>query len=153
MVRFHGPGRGAALLLVLAGLGTLPGCVTRRYTIRSNPPGAQVIVNDELIGPTPVSRSFTYYGDRQITLMKDGYATKTVIQPVKAPWYDNLATEFFTENFIPYTFRDEREFTYNLEPAVPPSQENLLNNANGLRSEASSQPPPRRGGILGYLGF
>ena len=49
------------------------GCVERRYTIRSNPPGALVYVNGEEIGTTPVSRSFTYYGDRDITLIQDGF--------------------------------------------------------------------------------
>ena len=36
--------------------------------------GATVIVNGEEIGPTPASKSFVYYGDREITLMLDGYA-------------------------------------------------------------------------------
>ena len=91
MVRPRCRRRQLALLIgFAAGLGILSGCVERRYTIRSNPPGALAIVNDEEIGPTPVSRSFTYYGDRKITLMLDGYETKTVIQPINAPWWDNM---------------------------------------------------------------
>src|SRR3954452_7643669 len=113
-------------LMLVLGLGCLPGCVERRYTIRTDPPGAQVIVNGEEVGPTPVSRSITYYGDREITLMLDGYQTQTVIQPIKAPWWDNYLTEFFTENLIPYTFRDERDFTFQLSPATMPDQNELL---------------------------
>src|ERR1700690_4113146 len=71
------------LLLVLAAivlsLGT-SGCVQRRMTIRSNPPGALVYVDDYEIGTTPVSASFTYYGTRKIRLVKDGYETLTVMQ-------------------------------------------------------------------------
>ena len=74
----------ALLAIGLVALGGLSGCVERRYTLRTNPPGAQVIVNGEEIGPTPVSRSFTYYGDREITLMLDGYQTQTIIQPINA---------------------------------------------------------------------
>ena len=80
------------------------GCVERRYTIRSDPPGATVIVNGEEIGPTPASKSFVYYGDGEITLMLDGYETKTVIQPIKAPGGTIYFTEFFTENLVPVTF-------------------------------------------------
>ena len=93
MVRPQSPvaGRRALLLGLAVGAGGLPGCVERRYTIRTDPPGALAIVNGEEIGPTPVSRSFTYYGDREITLMLDGYKTKTLIQPIAAPWWDNLS--------------------------------------------------------------
>jgi len=153
MVEHRGPGRFAVLVLVLSGVASLSGCVERRYTIRTDPPGALAIVNGEEIGPTPVSRSFTYYGDRDINLILDGYQTQRIIQPIKAPWWDNLATEFFTENLIPFTFRDEREYTYRLAPAVPADKNQLLNNAESLRAQAQVIPPPRRGGILGYFGF
>src|SRR3954451_24071148 len=113
-------------LMLGLGLGCLPGCVERRYTIRTDPPGAQVIVNNEEIGPTPVSRSFTYYGDREITLMLDGHQTQTIIQPIKAPWYDNYLTEFVSENLLPFHIRDEREFNYQMVPTAIPAQNDLL---------------------------
>jgi hypothetical protein len=153
MVDLRNPGRLLPLVLMLAGLGSLNGCVERRYTIRTNPPGALVIANDEEIGASPVSRSFTYYGDRKLKLMLDGYETQTVIQPIDSPWWDNYLTEFFTENLIPYTFRDEREFTYQLAPKSEPNVDELLKNGQTLRSQAQSPPPPRRGGFLGSLGF
>ena len=56
----------------------------------------------------PASQTFYYYGDRDIVLQAPGYETQRVIQPIKAPWYDNLLTEFFTENLSPFTIRDER---------------------------------------------
>lgn len=144
--------RGAAVLGLALAIGQT-GCVKRRYTIRTDPPGATVIVNNEEIGRTPVSRSFVYYGDRDITLIRDGYKTQRLIQPIKAPWFDNLLTEVFTENFIPMTLRDERAFVYKMEPdSVPPYSE-VLGRAEGLRSQARVNPPPRRGGILGFLGF
>jgi hypothetical protein len=153
MVSLRDLGRRVVLVTAVAGLSCLTGCVERRYTIRSNPPGALVVVNDEEIGATPVSAPFTYYGDRKITLMHEGYLTRTVIQPIKAPWYDNYLTEFFTENLIPYTFRDEREFTYDMAPYAPADVNTLLRNGESLRTQAQTNPPPRRGGILGWLGF
>ncbi len=142
-----------ATVLMLAGITLISGCVERRYTIRSEPPGATVVINGEEIGPTPASKSFYYYGDREIILMLDGYATKTVIQPINAPWWDNYFTEFFTENMVPVSLRDERDFKFQLEPAQSPTQDDLRGRAESLRGEAQILPKPRRGGILGWLGF
>ena len=146
-------GRPAYPFLVLLAVSACSGCVERRYTLRTDPPGALAIVNGEEIGPTPVSRSYYFYGDREITFLLDGYETKTVIQPMNAPWWDNLITEFFTENLVPFTLRDEREFKYQLTPARAPRASDLRDRAEQLRAEARAQPKPRRGGLLGWLGF
>ena len=141
--------------LAACGLATLAltGCVERRYTIRTNPPGALVIVNGEEIGTTPVSRSFVYYGDREIYLIADGYKTQRIIQPIKAPLYDNAVTGIVSENLLPFTIRDEREFVYNLEESRPEESKNVSARAEALRSRGQAPPPPRRGGILGFFGF
>ena len=153
MVRHRRQGRRLLLLVALALIGGLAGCVERRYTIRTDPPGALAIVNDQELGVTPVSASFQYYGDRKVTLIKDGFETRTVIQPIKSPWWDNYFTEFFTENLIPINFRDERDYTFALSPTKIPEQNDLLQRANGLRAEGQQPPVPRRGGILGFFGF
>jgi hypothetical protein len=153
MLRGSGLNQRATLFLAALALGALGGCVERRYTIRTDPPGALVIVNNEEIGASPVSRSYVFYAERDITLIKEGYQTQRIIQPMPAPWWDSLPLEFFTENLIPITFRDEREFTYKLTPATNPPQEDLLGRAEGLRAQGQAIPPPRRGGILGFFGL
>jgi hypothetical protein len=153
MVKSLGVHRQLAACLALAGAAMCAGCVERRYTLRTDPPGALAIVNGEEIGLTPVSRSFWYYGDREITFLLDGYETRTIIQPINAPWWDNLFTEFFTENLLPYNLRDEREYRYALTPASSPRAGDLRDRAEQLRSNARVLPKPRRGGILGWLGF
>ena len=90
---------------------------------------------------------------REITLILDGYETKTVIQPINAPWWDNYFTEFFTENMVPVALRDEREYKFQMEPAQSPPQASCATAPRALRSEARTLPQPRRGGILGWLGF
>jgi len=40
------------------------GCVQRRMTVRTNPPGALLYVDDYEIGTTPVSTEFLYYEKR-----------------------------------------------------------------------------------------
>src|SRR2546423_9240961 len=85
----------AALCLVRTG------CVRRRLTVRTNPPGAQVFVDDQEIGTTPCSASYVYYGTRKITLVKDGYRTETVYQKFYPPWYQLPPLDFATENLLP----------------------------------------------------
>ena len=139
-------------LSMLVTLG-LSGCVERRYTVRTEPPGALVIANGEPIGVTPVSKSFVFYGDRSIRLIKEGYETKDIVQPIRAPWFDNLLTEFFTENLIPYTFRDDVEFNYKLEPQQIADPNELQARAEATRAEGQAPPKPRRTGVLGFFGF
>jgi hypothetical protein len=112
------------------------GCMHRRMTIRTDPPGAKVLVDGEEIGFTPVSMDYTYYGTREITLVKDGYKTRTFNQKVPTPWYQIIPLDFVTDNFALTKINDRREFAYALEPEqVVPSQE-VLDRANGLRSNA-----------------
>jgi hypothetical protein len=146
-------GRWAFGALAVLALLTLPGCVERRYTLRSDPPGAIAIVNGEEIGPTPVSRSFVFYGDREISQELDGYQTLHVIQPVPAAWWDLPGIDFISENVIPFTLRDEREFTYKMMPVSNPPENELLDRAESLKQQGQLAPPPRRKGILGWLGF
>ncbi len=102
-------------------------------TIRTNPPGAQVYVDDYELGPTPISADFTYYGNRKIRLVKDGYETETFLQPVPAPWYQIPPLDFFAENLVPGEIRDQRTFNYQLSPQRMVPSEELLQRAEDLR--------------------
>lgn len=111
----------------------IAGCVERRMTIRSNPPGAMVYVDDYEIGTTPVSTSYIYYGTRKIRLVKDGYETLTIYQPMPTPWYEWLGVDFFSENIWPHKIRDERSFMYQMTPTVAVPTDTLLERAQQLR--------------------
>jgi hypothetical protein len=121
-----------ALALLAAAL--LPaGCVQRRLTIRSNPPGALVYVDNYEIGTTPVSTDFIYYGTREIRLVRDGYQTLTIPQPIPPPWYQFYGVDFFAENVIPWEIRDQRVLDFQLVPQVIVPTDELLGRANALR--------------------
>jgi hypothetical protein len=117
------------------------GCAQRRMTIRTNPPGAAVYVDDYPIGTTPVSTNFTYYGTRKIRLVKDGYETLTVLQPVKTPWYDFFGLDFVSENIIPGEIRDQQQFCYQLRPQAVVPTEQLMGRAEELRRQAPGNAP------------
>ena len=118
------------LLLSLAGS---PGCVQRRLTIRSNPPGALVMIDNHNIGITPCSTDYTYYGKRNIQLIRDGYETLNDSRWILPPWYEIPPLDVVSENAIPYELRDERIIDYQLMPQkVVPTQQ-LLGRAENLR--------------------
>jgi hypothetical protein len=136
--------RGAALAAA-ALIALCAGCVQRRMTVRSNPPGAFLYVDNYPIGVTPVSTDFIYYGKREFRLIRDGYETLTVQQRIWAPWYDWFGIDFFTENLIPYTFRDERQLNFQMIPQQIPPSPQLAARAEELRASSQAQryvPPP-----------
>ena len=111
-------------------------------TIRSNPPGALVYVDDYQIGTTPVSTDFIYYGTRKIRLVKDGYETLTVRQPFPIPWYEIFPLDFVTENFWPWEIRDERVVDLAMTNMVSVPPESVVARAEQARLAAGSLPAP-----------
>lgn len=116
-----------------------PGCVRRRLLVRSNPPGAMVYVDNKPIGVTPCSTSFVYYGTREIRLVKPGFETLVVNQPIPAPWYEVPPLDFFAENLVPREIQDYRTLSYNLQPQMIKPSEQLLGDAEQLRQHARQQ--------------
>ena len=130
------------LVLVVVALISAAGCVQRRMTIRSNPPGALVYVDDYQIGTTPVSHDFVYYGTRKIRLVKDGYETLTVRQPFPIPWYEIFPLDFVTENLWPWEIRDERVVDLAMASAAATPPEAVIARAEQTRLAAGSLPVP-----------
>ena len=119
------------LTLVLSML--LSGCVRRRMTVRSNPPGATVYLDGKEIGRTPFSTNFDFYGKREFRVVKDGYETRTVILPVRAPWYQWFPLDFGAEVLLPGKLTDRKYYEINLQPSVVMPTTELLGRAEELR--------------------
>jgi hypothetical protein len=109
-------------------------------TIRSVPSNALVTLDGQEIGFTPVSVPFTYYGERQIKLIKDGFETKTINQTISTPWYEVFPLDFVSECLVPWRKRDERNYIYNLEPAMQVSSDQLLQRAAEVRENGRNPP-------------
>ena len=129
----RGTGHGArghggmwALLLMLPV--ALTGCIHRKLTIITTPPGAEVYVNDKLKGTTPLSYDFTWYGWHRVIVRKDGYERLEDRKLLRAPVYFWIPFDLVMEA-LPFPIRDQRTWTYTLTPegapAVPeaPSEE------------------------------
>lgn len=126
--------RSTIVLVALAALALAPGCVRRRLLVRSNPPGATVYVDNQPIGVTPCATSFVYYGTREIRLVKPGYETLTVNQPIPAPWYEFPGVDFVSENVVPKEVQDYRTVSYTMTPQVIVPTDQLLARAQELRT-------------------
>ncbi len=125
---------------MLLGCCLLSGCVSRRLTIRTNPPGALVKLNGKRLGFSPVSTDFLYYGTYEVELIKDGYETETILQTISPPWYQRFPLDFVSDNFLPFHLTNRHEYTWPLRPKSIVPTDDLLNRANQLRSEALIGP-------------
>jgi hypothetical protein len=146
MMKFHFSGSFSSVVLWLLLLSNLTGCVRRRMTVRTSPPGAMVYVDHQNIGTTPVSANFTYYGTRQFEIIKDGYRTEKFLRRFNPPWYEWPGLDFISETLWPYEKRDERIIDVQLSPETDVPTEALIRSGEDLRSQASrgvivSSPP------------
>jgi hypothetical protein len=138
-----------AWLTALLTISSTVGCVERRFTVYSEPPGALVYINDRYLGMTPQDGYLTYYGKQQFKLEKEGYETLTVVQDYPAPWYEFPGIDFVTENIWPFKVRDVRRFCYTMVPlqSIPP--DDVRARAEELRARGQNigvPAPPRPAG-------
>lgn len=112
------------------------GCVRRRMTVRTNPPGATVSVDNQLIGTAPAASPFLYYGTREIRVEKDGYRTEVLKTRINPPWYQYPGLDFITESLWPWEIRDERIIDVELVPQVLEPTDQVLGRADQLRSQS-----------------
>jgi hypothetical protein len=106
---------------MVASLAVLPGCVERLLQIRSDPPGAEVTVNGEPAGVTPLDHPFTFYGTFEVTLRARGRRSVHTLEPIRPPWYEIFPLDFFAENLTPFRITDSHLLQYGLEE-VPLSE-------------------------------
>ena len=91
------------------------GCIRQRLIIRSEPPGAALILNDQRVGTTPYSQPFLWYGWYRLTLEKPGYERMDDRVLFRAPIYFWIPLDFVVE-LLPFPIRDTKELTYHLMP-------------------------------------
>jgi hypothetical protein len=121
------------VIISLAGGLLIAGCVERKLTINTEPKGAQVVLNDEEIGTSPVTVGFNWYGDYSVRISKEGYETLNTHRKLKAPWYDYFPFDFFAQILNPSRIVDPYEWTFELSPRKEMSREELLQNAKHLK--------------------
>ena len=126
----------AALLLALAS----GGCVERFITVKSDPPGAAVTLDDVQVGVTPVDIPFVWYGKRILGVDHPGYVPVREVIALNPPWWQFIPLDFITDVLLPFTFTDRAEFSFPLEKAVATGSEAdaVLKRAAELREKAGA---------------
>ncbi len=126
-----------ALAVALVLTAFLPGgCVRRTMTITTEPPSARVYLNDREIGVSAVTTDFTWYGDYDVVIRKDGYETLHSNWKIDPPWYQWIPIDFFTEVLWPGEFHDVRSKNFVLVVATTPEIEELVERARATRKRA-----------------
>jgi hypothetical protein len=120
--------------IVVACAVMLVGCVEREWTISSEPAGAIVEVSGVEKGRTPLTMSFTYYGDYEVIFRKAGYETLKTSVDLKPPVYQWVGIDFFAEIF-PHKYEDRRETMHVLKKAIPVSDADLMKRAAQMRKK------------------
>jgi hypothetical protein len=138
-----------SLLLLWAGVMHL-GCVERKLLIRSDPPGGVALVDNRIVGVTPVTVPFTFYGARKVEVRWDTFLEDVPrFEPaeetryVNPPWYQIFPIDFIFEFVWPFTISDERVFSFKLkrlaelDPDTADERESrIINRAETMRAKA-----------------
>ncbi len=129
------PFRGMLLVLAIV-IPLTPGCVRRTVTVNTKPEGATVMLNDEVVGTSPVTTDFLWYGDYEVIIRKPGYETLKTNQRLKPPWFQLPVLDYLSEIVLPFEFHDRQQMAFDLTPAKEPTREELLQNARQFRDRA-----------------
>lgn len=121
-------------IIFLAGAG----CVRRIVIIDSQPQGARVYFDRKLIGKTPCTYEFLYYGTHHVELVKEGYANLNTSLKLKGPIYEFFPLSVFSELLIPWQITDEHKFTFKLEKGQ--TKEPII---SPIKKPQLDLPPPK----------
>ena len=123
------------LFILLSGLLVVAGCVDRKLTINTTPPGAQVCLNDEEIGVSPVTVSFNWYGDYNVTIRKPGYETLQTHRKLTSPWHDCFPFDFLAQDLYPGRIVDAYQWSFDLAPQKEIDRSELVQSAEQLKQK------------------
>jgi len=102
---------GVSLLVLVAAA-----CAPRRHlSIKSEPPGATIRIDDLVVGETPLRYEFDEYGTRRVTLYKDGYRSYSNLVRLRPPWYARFPLDYLSEVVFPFGWKDRRKLRVVLE--------------------------------------
>lgn len=136
--------RTAGLALGAASLLISPACVERTMKLTTQPPGALAIVNDEEVGITPTSFSFSWYGDYELIFRKRGYQTLRTHVRVSPPWYQIPPIDLIAETLVATTIRDVHDIpAFTLVESTGPEVASIVERATIMRSRARGEALPR----------
>lgn len=121
MKRRASPATTLVVLLPLALAVVTPGCVQRILVVRTQPSGADVYINGQKAGTTPLEYEFQFYLPMDIELRKydaheGGYRAVHLVKDPKIPWHQYFPLDLVTEFLVPWPIRDVHHVDVELQP-------------------------------------
>jgi len=126
--------------LLLAAFLLAGGCVERTITVKSDPPGARVYLDDIERGETPVTFEFNFYGHRELVLRKDHYEFHREVIQVEPPIYSRFPLDTFFDLLWPLTIKENHTYEAVLRPVARPDEDKLIYRALELRKQLPVAP-------------
>lgn len=127
-----------SIFLVLVIVGT--GCVQRKLTVTSEPSGALVYLNNVESGRTPFTTDFTWYGDYDVVVRKEGFKTITTKKKIAVPWWGIPPFDLIAE-ITPGQKIDQHKLNFTLTPVEELSASAVLDRAVQLRKQLPATQP------------
>jgi len=136
---------GASLGIALGHALLFTGCAAERTLVfTTEPAGAQVRLDDDVVGVTPVEVPFLHYGTRRVTFNLEGFRTRSFLVEVKAPWYGRFPLDIVSEVLIPIGWEDRKTVHADLVPATGPvdlpTVRSVFDRAEALRRAGPNGP-------------
>ncbi len=131
---------GLSMMALAAAVLLQGGCLERRVSITSDPPGAIVTMNDMELGRTPLEADFTHYGVYDIRVEHEGYEPLRTTARARTPLYEYVPVDLAT-TAMPVTFKRVVPWHFALaqspESTLPPEQvqSELIGRAKQLREQ------------------
>lgn len=129
---------------LVAGLLAAACQVERELVITSQPAGAEVRVDGEAVGRTPVNVPYLHYGTRRVTFYLDGYLTQSQVVKLDPRWFNVFPLDLISEVFVPIGWKDLRPIHADMEHGSgaisPPALEGVLERAELLRRSGPEGP-------------
>ena len=130
-------------IVLLALVTTAGGCVTRQVTVTSQPSGALVYMNDREVGRTPFTTDFTWYGDYDFVVRKEGFETIKKSKRITAPWWQFFPIDFFAE-IAPWRPVDKHALNFTMrETPADVSPRDIVTRGLALQLKLPSTQPAK----------
>ena len=132
-------------------LASLSACESKRILrVTSQPSGALVRLDEDVIGTTPLEYEFEHFGHRRVSLYRMGYQSYSEPIHLEAPWYARFPVDVVTEVLIPLglDYTKERHVILELElgEEEPESLSSFVDRAEAIRNALPGQAPENASG-------
>ena len=132
--------------LGLVALTGLTACESKRLLkVTSQPSGALVRLDEDVIGTTPLEYEFEHFGHRRISLYRMGYQSYSQPIHLEAPWYARFPVDVVTEVLLPLGLDYTKEHHVVLEVEYgeeePESLSSFVDRAEAIRNALPGQAP------------